>query len=134
MKFPSNRPDLELVDTCFQQWMPYAVLGSRSEPRPPVADVVRVCTRKNRSEPAALRKQHEPVVELGLAVIAAIAPVRDVLRTPKLVCTHDLVGDTDRSSDIAGTPKFSRSKRRRHRSDRQCSVPESASRKARNHG
>ena len=86
-----------------------AVLGRRGEPRPPVADVVGVRARQDRCVAAARASAAEPVVELGLAVVAAIAVVRAVALARELVGGDRLVARSRR-------PRRRRVRRRARRS------------------
>ncbi len=93
------------------------VLARSDEPGPPVALVVGVRSREHHRVSAAPREGSERVVQLGLAVVAAVAAVRPVSRTCELVRPDDLVGDADRVSDGARTGQLARRERRRHRGD-----------------
>ena len=79
-----------------QQRVNDAVLGGRSQAGPPVAEVVGVRARQQRRVAALARERGERVVELGLAVVAAVAIVAAVALARELVRRDRLVGDADR--------------------------------------
>src|SRR5947207_739798 len=77
-ELPGKRPNLFLADAGLEQRMVDTVLGGRPESRPPVADVVRVGAREHRRIALAAGEREQSVVELRLAVVAALLVVAPV--------------------------------------------------------
>ena len=106
--------------------MDHAVLGRRGEPRAPVADVVRVRAGEDGRKSAPLGERRELVVELRLAVVAAVAAVRAVALALELGGRDRLVCDADRAGDVTRTVELTRRERGRHGRHGERSLPERA--------
>src|SRR6187551_2290985 len=78
-----------------------AVLARRAKARAPVSAVVCVRARQERGVSTLSRECGQRVIQLGLAVVAAIPIVAAVALTPKLIGRDRLVCDPDRSGDSA---------------------------------
>ena len=70
-----ERAHLGLADAGLEQRMDDAVLGRGAQAGPPVAVVVGVRAREQRRVAAPRGERRERVVELGLAVVAAVGAV-----------------------------------------------------------
>src|SRR5262249_16793856 len=90
---------LLLADARLEEWVPDTVLGRGGEPWAPVADIVGVRAREQRRKPAARSKCAQPLVELRLAVVAAVAAIGDVALSLQLVRRDHLVRDADSPCD-----------------------------------
>ena len=84
--------------------MEHAVLGRRAQPGPPVADIVGVRPGEHDRVPASCRERGQPVVELRLAVVAAVAVVRPVALALELGRRDRLVTDADRRATSRAPP------------------------------
>src|SRR5262245_22190192 len=94
-----------------------AVLLGSPETGPPVAQVVGVGARQERVVLPAGGECRQLRVQLGLAVVAAVAIVPSVLRPLELGRRDRLVPDTDRAGDVAGAVELARRQRRRNGGD-----------------
>src|SRR4051812_47225651 len=93
------------------------MLGRRLQAGAPVALVVLVRAGEERGEAAMPRELGEPVVELGLAEVAPVAPVRPIPGASELVRRDRLVTDADVCRDLACAFELPGRDARRHRGD-----------------
>ncbi len=103
-----------------------AVLGRRGKARSPVADIVGVRPGQDGCNSTSRRDCCELVVELRLAVVAAVATVRPVPLALELGGRDGLVPDADRARDVARTVELARRECGRHRGNGKRPVAESA--------
>ena len=102
------------------------VLGRRAEPRAPVTEIVHVRAGEHRIEAARGRNDSQPVVQLGLAVIAAVGPVAPICLAGEFIRPDLLMGDADRPRDAASPIELAGGKRRRDGGHRQRALAEDA--------
>jgi len=99
--------------------------------RPPIPDVVGVGAGQHDLVAAARSDLHEPGVELGLAVVAAVASVRPIALALELGGHDRLVTDADGASDVDGRVELACRESRRDGRDGQRPTRERARRKGR---
>ena len=81
--------------------MPDGVLGGCTQARAPVTDVVRIRPGEHGRESSPSSEGRQLVVELALAVVAAVAIVPPVPLSLELGGRDRLVLDADRTRDVA---------------------------------
>ena len=101
------------------------VLGGGVQPGSPVAEVVGVRSRQHRGIASARGERTEPVVELRLAVVAAVAVVRPISLALQLGGRDGLVANADGAGDLLRAVELARRQRRRDR--RHCQGPSAES-------
>src|SRR5436309_15097377 len=105
---PCELAHLLLAYTCLEQGVTNTVFSRGRKAGTPVTEIVRVGAREERGEAAAGGERAQVLVELCLAVIAAIAPVRDVPRPLEFVCRDHLMSDADHAGNLAGPVQLTR--------------------------
>ncbi len=106
----------------------HPVLGRGRQSRPEVAEVVHVRARHHDREVVLLGDAREHVVQLGLAVVAAIGAVREVRRPFGLVRAHGSMDDAQRVGDAPSLIGLARGQRRRDGRDRERTITEGTGR------
>jgi hypothetical protein len=105
-----DSPDVRLSNSGLHERMHDAVLGGGPQPRPPVPQIVRIRTREHGLVAPSRRKSGEVVVELGLAVVAAIAIVAAIPVALELGGRDQLMPDPDRPRDLTSPVELTRGK------------------------
>src|SRR5437764_1791387 len=94
-----------------------AVLGGGAQSRARVSDVLGIRSREHGAVASSGSEGGQPVIQLGLAVVTAVAVVRAVSLALQLGGRDRVVADADRACDVAGAVEPAGRQRRRDGGD-----------------